>query len=157
MNLAITTRQFNDANLFFQDPVRNTVMDRSNFVRVIYSDGLLALRGLCIIVSLPTVSRERYFNKMKCVLDTARAGETMEQLRVIERAILRRYAPAGKARVLRVSDQLETGCIKLFSDAAPTDQTDVYILKLSGVWETDAEYGLTHKFIGGSRKPVIRP
>ena len=83
--------------------------------------------------------------------------KTVEQIIRIERQILGCYASQTKLPVFRIAEQLRTGTIKLFSDAVPSNQNSTYILKLSGVWETGNQYGLTHKFIGGSANAVIHP
>ena len=45
----------------------------------------------------------------------------------------------------KISDQLKLGFIKMFSNEA-MKETNVIVLKISGVWENEMEYGLTYKF-----------
>jgi hypothetical protein len=157
MYLVLDPAQFDRDHIFFQPPVKNTVMDRSDFVRIIYSDSLIALNGVCVAAFLPTLSRERYFNKVKCGLDRSVTGKVVAELCQLEVAILSRYEPPGKSPVYRIADQLGSGFIKLFTDAPPADLSDMYILKLSGIWETEGQYGLTHKFMASGEDPTIRP
>ena len=123
-------------------------MDGSDFSRLIYSDGLVALNGLCTKVSLPTLRREKYYNKCRCVLDPLRAGQGLRSLCALERELLDRYDAQSRRPVYRLADQLRSGSIKLFCE--PVEQgleVDAYLLRISGVWSTSTEYGLTHKFL----------
>ena len=43
-------------------------------------------------------------------------------------------------------DDVANGIIKIFGDVQ-TKQNNLFILKISGVWETSQHYGLTYKFI----------
>ena len=43
-----------------------------------------------------------------------------------------------------INDQLTVGTIKLFE---PRKDKNSFILKISGIWETDTHYGLTYKFL----------
>ena len=46
MNLVLDYKKYNVNNIFFYDPVKNTVMDDSKFIRIIYSDVNIILNGL---------------------------------------------------------------------------------------------------------------
>ena len=53
-------------NLFYQERVKNTVMDNSNFIRLVYSNELFILNGVFITFKLALNTVERSFNKFKC-------------------------------------------------------------------------------------------
>ena len=40
---------------------------------------------------------------------------------------------------------MNNGAIKIFCDSLPKP-TSAFILKISGIWETPEQYGLTYKF-----------
>ena len=46
-----------------------------------------------------------------------------------------------------IYDHLSSGCIKIASEIPMQDKPIVIILKMSGVWETETECGITYKFI----------
>ena len=49
----------------------------------------------------------------------------------------------------KIHEQLQNGNIKIFTDIG-NKQTSSFILKISGIWETQYNYGLTYKFINNS-------
>ena len=69
MNLAIPADHFNINNVFFQEAIKNTIMTDSNFIRIIYSDALVMLNGICLEFTLPIVYVDKSFNKFKCNFD----------------------------------------------------------------------------------------
>ena len=46
MNLVLDENNYNINNIFFYEPVKNTVMDDSKFIRIIYSDEHVILNGI---------------------------------------------------------------------------------------------------------------
>ena len=133
-----------------QAPVKNTVMDQSNFIRLLYSDGVVALNGVHVRARLHASRVEQYFNKYKCIIDVDKSASGISELVELERLVLEQSGVRDKTPVYRIADQLRQGAFKLFSDNPEADcdrRKCVYVLKMSGVWETDVEYGVTYKFM----------
>ena len=147
MNIALELNDFNENNIFLNKPVPNTVIENSNFLRVTYSNDLFSLNGLNIKIVIDTEGKERFYNKYKCLFNVAKNQQIINQLAQIETKILSRTNIKDKNPVLKIKKQLECGNIKLFSDASETKMSNDYIIKLSGVWETENEYGITYKFV----------
>ena len=67
----------------------------------------------------------------------------------IENQLLQKYNSNKKIQRKIIYDTLNNGVIKLF----PNDEKDVisnnnsFILKISGIWENETEYGLTYKLL----------
>lgn len=141
-------------------PVNNTVMENSNFIRLLYSDGVVALNGIHVRAKLWPSRIESYFNKYKCTINVEKCREDINELIRLEEMVLEQADIQGKRAVKRIGDQLRQGSFKLFSDATfPSGDrnTCVYILKMSGLWETETEYGVTHKFMEIRHRPSNRP
>jgi len=148
MNIAIDIDKFNQNNIFFYEPVKNTVMDDSNFIRIIYSNKLLTLNGLFIKIKFNITNTEKYFNKFKCTYNIEDNKQIINNLVSIENNILQKYCYIENKIVKhKIYDQLYSGSIKLFKENSLSTICNVFILKISGIWETDTEYGLTYKFI----------
>ena len=48
----------------------------------------------------------------------------------------------------KVAEQIKNNNIKLFLDNEELDANKMlFILKISGIWETESQYGVTYKFI----------
>lgn len=146
MYIVLELKDFNINNIFFQERIKNTVMDNSNFLRVVYSNDLFVLNGLFVKFNLNLHAIEKSFNKYKCLFDIKQHNDIIVQLSQIEQYIMRRYEFDNKTPVHRISEQLNNGFLKIFNEAILKEENE-FILKIYGIWETDFEYGLTYKFI----------
>ena len=147
MNVVLDISQFDKDCVHFQKSVRNTVMDNSHFIRVVYSIELFSLNGLFVKFSLRNAKVERYFAKFKCNFGCSGNEEVVQQLINLERVILQRAGIKGKQYACKIREQLEAGTIKLFANESDGQVGNNFILKVSGVWETADEVGVTFKFI----------
>jgi hypothetical protein len=114
----------------------------------VYSTGLFSLNGLLVRFTLKGARTERYFAKHKCAFPIPDNRATIDALMAVEDAILRKSGVAGKRQVHKIREQLTSGAIKLFVVDKPGRVASDFILKVSGVWETENEYGVTFKFVG---------
>jgi hypothetical protein len=146
MYVVLTINDFNINNIFYQEKVKNTVMDNSNFLRVNYSNELFILNGIFIKFNLQLYSIEKSFNKFKCLFDSKDHQEIISNFSDIEKHLMDKYSSAHKTPVYRISEQLNNGFLKIFNETKCKDNND-FILKIYGIWETECEYGLTYKFI----------
>ena len=48
MNLVLDENNYNINNIFFYEPVKNTVMDDSKFIKILYSNEFITLNGIFI-------------------------------------------------------------------------------------------------------------
>ena len=146
MNLAITTNQFNINNVFFQEAIKNTIMTDSNFIRIVYSDALMMLNGICLEFTLPIIYIDKSFNKYKCLFNVSANSETLNTLNKIEYSILNKLQIKNKKPTLRIQEQLKNGFIKVLHITNNTPGNTTFVIKISGIWENTTEYGLTYKF-----------
>lgn len=147
MNIAIELDEFDETNVYFNKPVRNTVIDESNFLRVTYSNNMFSMNGIYIKVNIDVTHKEKHYNKYKCSFNLSKNYLVVHKLAQVEAKILRRLEMSGKAPVQKIRQQLNCGNIKLFTDNSNVSQANMYILKMSGIWETETEYGITYKFM----------
>ena len=146
MNIVKTIDQYNEDFVFFSDPIKNTIMNNGNFVRIIYSTSLFVLNGIYIVININYTHIDKYYNKYKCNFDVNQYKETIDKIRIIEEGLLRKSNINGKFPQYKIYEQLKNGNIKLFSDSLDKI-TNKLLIKIAGIWETDSEYGLTYKFL----------
>lgn len=146
MYVVLDVADFNINNIFYQEKVKNTVMDNSNFLRVNYSNELFILNGIFIKFSLKLYAIEKSFNKYKCIFDLKIHADVIAQFSLIEKHLMEKYNSSTKTPIYRISEQLNNGFLKIFNEAECKETND-FILKIYGIWETECEYGLTYKFI----------
>jgi hypothetical protein len=145
MNIVKSTEQYDENCVFFCDPIKNNVMNEGNFIRIIYSTPNVVLNGVYILITLTDISCEKYYTKYKCLFSAPAHKEIIENLKIIEDNLLRKINFTHKVPQNKIYEQLKNGNLKVFSEV--TKSTSSFILKISGIWETQYNYGLTYKFI----------
>lgn len=156
MNIAIELDEFDENNVYFNKPVRNTVIDESNFLRLTYSNEMFSMNGIYINVVIDVSNKEKHYNKYKCFFNLAKNYLVVHKLGQVEAKILKRIELHGKTPVKKIRQQLNCGNIKIFTDNSIPSSANNYTLKMSGIWETDTEYGITYKFIDVPNRPSKR-
>ena len=145
INLFTTIDRIELNNIFFQTPIKNTVIDNSLFIRIIYSTQNLVLNGIFMIIPLNICFVDKIYNKYKCSYNIGDNQKIITDIIKLEQSILQKLNIGNKIMRFKISDQLKQGNIKLFSNEPLKKDSDI-VLKVSGVWENDMEYGLTYKF-----------
>lgn len=145
MYLANTIEQYNNKYLFFCDAIRNNIMNDGRFIRILYTTELMTLNGIYIIINFNDINSEKYYNKYKCNFNVSFHKEIIDKIKTIEEDILKKYK-TNKKPLHKIYEQIKSGYIKVFSDIK-NNQNNYFILKISGIWETQDNYGLTYKFI----------
>jgi len=145
MNLVKKIEQYNNEHLFFCEPIKNNIMNEGSFIRILYSSDLMVLNGIYLLINLTDIVCEKYYNKYKCNFNTSNHKDIIENLKTIEEDILKKYK-TSKIPSYKIYEQVKAGHIKIFNDIG-NHSSQLFILKISGIWETQSNYGLTYKFI----------
>ena len=146
MNIVTTLDQYDNNSVYFSEPIKNNIMNDGYFLRIIYSTPLFILNGIYISININHITIEKYYNKFKCSFDVNLYKDLIDQLYVIEDNIIKKINIKGKIPQYKIHDQLKNGHIKIFSENVDKN-TNLFLLKIAGIWETDMFYGLTYKFI----------
>jgi len=168
-------------NIILCEPINNTVMDNSKFIRLIYSDKNIIMNGIYIKISVNISSIEHAYNKLRCYIDPEKNKEIYKILSFTEKNILSKYI-TNRSSSYKLNECLNKGIIKIFNENFIKNQyntsnkdkynsdkynSDKYnsdtsmsltknsndpslyniVLKISGIWVDEREYGLTYKFI----------
>lgn len=151
MNVAVDMNEFNINNVFYQKPINNTVMDDSNFIRILYSNELITINGIFIKINLKIESIDAYYNKYRCAYQENLNREVINYIKNLESLILHNYK-SSKKPAYKIKEQLDTMSIKIFTETNVRKVPSEFILKISGLWETSTEYGITYKFTNINRQ-----
>lgn len=148
MSILQNINQYNDDNVFFCDSIKNNVMVNGNFIRILYCMPNFTMNGIYIHLHLSDLSYEKYYQKYKCMFNVNKFSDLIDKIVVIEKTLLDRIGSivSGKNAQYKIAEQMRSGHIKIFSDVYPKQTSVSFVLKISGVWETDTGYGLTYKF-----------
>ena len=140
MNISIDIDKINFNNIFFLEPIKNTVIEKFNFIRIIYSNEDIILNGLYITLFINIISVDKHFSKFKCNYDYESNKELIKKIEKIEKKILQKY---DIKPIYKIKEQLDTNYLKLFIDKNENQINGKFILKISGIWEDEREYGIT--------------
>lgn len=145
MNIVKTIDQYNDSCIVFSEPIKNNIMNEGTFIRIYYSTNTFILNGVFIYLNLNFVNIEKYYNKYKYYFDTKINKSLVEKLLTIESNLLKKINVPNKNPQFKIQEQLTSGYIKFFDETINKNENS-FILKISGIWETEYNYGLTYKF-----------
>lgn len=154
MNLVKYIEQYNDNNIFLCEPIKNNIMNEGNFIRILYSSDIICFNGIYLLVKLTDITSEKYYNKYKCNFNINLHKDMIENLKIIEENILKKYQ-THKIPSYKIFEQLKSGHIKI-CDNIENKNNYSFILKISGIWETENNYGLTYKFFKINFHEVIK-
>ena len=147
MNVILIPHRFQKEHIYFYEPIENTIMDNSQFIKIVYSTEDLILNGVYLLINLHITSKESYFKKMKYGFDLNNNKELLKSIYNIEEQILQKYNINNKTKKLNIYESLNTGSIKIYPPPESIKNSNNFILKISGVWENEKEYGLTFKLL----------
>ena len=129
---------YNDNYLYFGDNIKNTIIQNGKFNRLIYSDESVVLNGIYMYIP---------FNGLKKTNNNTylinKNDECIKKICDIEMSILNKFS-SFKNKQFKLSEQLFKHNIKIFNYK---NHLNIVILKISGLWEDEYNYGLTYKFI----------
>ena len=151
MNICETIDNFDINQIFYLDPIKNTVIDNSNFIRILYSTELLTLNGLYLLLNFQSINIINNNNRIKYCIDVNKNSEIINFIKILEKNILDNSIIKDKNQSNKLSDLLGNGYIKNinlpFYDTKFNSSNNKFILKISGIWESEIEYGLTYKIL----------
>jgi hypothetical protein len=146
MNIVKRIDQYDENNVFFCEPIKNNIMNDGNFIRIIYSTHNLVLNGIYLLVIFNDIICEKYYTKFRCIFTASLHKDIIDNLKIIEEDLLKKSEITNKIPQFKIYEQIKNGNIKIFNDVG-NKSVCPFILKISGIWETQYNYGLTYKFI----------
>lgn len=160
MNVVLDIENVDKGNLYYCEPVTNTVMDDSIFVRTGYTNELMTLNGIYINCPFSISKVDKYYYKYKYIFEYNQNMGLIDRLINIERMVIGCYNVHNLTPVYKLRDQLLSYHIRVF-------ETDGYIapilepgdynftLKISGIWQTGDSCGLTFKFFSQEKCSAV--
>ena len=148
MNLTKTIEQYNHNNVHFCEPFKNNVMVNGSFIRILYSTKLFTMNGIYLSVPLNDVMFEKYYQKYKCTFNGQSNLKVTDKICIVESKLLQKAGTIIKNKIpqYKIQEQLKNSHVKIFSDDTPKPSSSCFLLKISGIWETETHYGVTYKF-----------
>ena len=139
--------------IYFCDPINNNIMPDSTFIKILYSNCNVIFNGIYLELPFIECYFEKYYNKYKYIFNTNNKinQDIINKIKNMEELILTKCSLKNKIPQYKIYQHIKNGNIKLFCDNIPNSQ-NAMIIKISGIWETHANYGLTYKFINFNKE-----
>jgi len=138
--------QFNEKFVYFGEPIKNNVINDGDFIRILYSTTCVVLNGIYLQINFNNLVLDKHYNKYKCTFSVADNVVIINKLKDIEIKLLKIIDKSHKIPDYKLADQLNNGNVKINGDYISNSKIQL-ILKISGIWETETNYGLTYKFM----------
>ena len=151
-SIIIQSEKFNIDYLFFLQKVKNNVKQNSHFSRLIYSNEYFSLKNLYIPFTLENIQFKDQYLKTNILFDEIQNQKNLQPIYDIERNMLQKYISDIDEDLdpnLGIYNQCKLNFIKIFKNNINiTDKQNITIyIKISGIWQTTHNIGLTYKFI----------
>lgn len=156
MIIATCSSKFLIDNVYYCKPIKNKVMNGGMFIRIIYSSCFTSINGIHLVFKMTGKIQEVYNNKFKHTYNVNDNKDIISTILNIEETLLSNANINEKTAQYKLKDQITSGFFKFFqngnvkTETTKTKQplvTTRFILKISGIWTTDVNYGITYKFI----------
>ena len=152
-NLIIDVNNFNEKYVYFNEPVKNTIIANSTFRRILYSNEFMTLNNLQFLINIRNIKMVKFYQKYKCFInnDDNNIKNLITRLVNIENILLEKINSTSKIPKYSLLEQVRLGFIKCCHDENQKindNNTTINIhFKISGLWESETEYGVTYKII----------
>ena len=150
MNIVYDINNYSKDKIFFLETKRNTIMD-GFFTKILYSNEYLTTIGIYFTVQFQGASIHLVNNKNILYFEKKNFNNILcQQISGVEKDILEYYKilfNCKKNAVCILSDHLNNNCLKLYMKESNKSNSMNTIIKISGVWETEKDFGITYKFI----------
>jgi hypothetical protein len=153
MNIVFDISTFQLINLIFLESKRNIIMD-GTFTKIIYSNPSVSLNSIYFYLPIEIQSIDKIVNKffLKFYPSSGINMPIVQELSKIEYKIIEYYKQINhinKKTTCLLTKQLYSGNLKIYRDYndynSKMNKTIQYIIKISGIWETYNEIGITYK------------
>lgn len=146
----------NKENIYFLESKKNIIID-GTFTKLLYMDDCVTINGIFITIPIIYNKDDKQKNIVMFNVNNVTNIEWIQKISKLEYDILQYYnhkSSITKKMNLGLANQLTYGKIKLYSNNMDIiDSPSLFIiLKISGVWETNSEFGITYKYLHSNAK-----
>ena len=152
MNIALSINQITSQNIGLLESKTNIVMEQGKFTKINFLEESFTMNGLYIIFPIPNYTIDCLHNRknMKFHYNISQNIGYAKELMLLESRLLDFYISNKQKdfhKNLLLKKQIESGFMKIYKENShvSVDSTIVYILKISGIWESNGEIGITYK------------
>ena len=150
MFLCVDLNDFDSEKILINNKIKNNIITNSFFYRLYYSDDEFISNGIVIVFKLYDIAFEKYFNKNKLIFGNNKKNtEIVYKLNILEEKLLNALK-IDKEKKCLIKEQLDHNFLKIINERNNQLKKHNYcniIIKISGIWESKTDYGLTFRCI----------
>jgi len=154
MNIILEISQIEIKNIMFLETKKNIIID-GNFTKLIYADNNVSVNGIFITFPILASGMDKLMNKniLTFQMSTGSNSSIVKQVSDFENRLIEYYKceyGIQKKAAPTLMNQLSTSRIKLYKETDDVNNNKSHpkvVLKISGIWETVNEVGITYKFL----------
>lgn len=147
MFLSLLLKDFNKNNIIIGNKTKNIIIDNSDFYNLHYSTPFFTLNNISFQFNIDNVIIENYYNKYKC--NFKNSSTLIDNIITIENSIINSFK-CSKNPIYKLEEQLLKRNFKILNENnnLPIDTliNMNILLKISGIWVNQNEYGIIYKF-----------
>ena len=143
MYLLLNIDQVNLNEIIFLDPSKNKIIRDGSFIKILYSNSYFTMNGIYITFPINYSNINKINNKYKITFLYETNKDLFEKIQTMEINIL------NKLNIKKYPKYLFNEIFKnqtILLSNIPQKSEEI-ILKISGIWETNYEFGLSYKFM----------
>lgn len=155
MIVTLDLSKFTLTNMYFLETKKNIIMD-GNFTKLIFSNEFFVMNGIYILFPIDHNGSEKIMNKTQIRFNPFQQyNQTLiNEFSKLEKSILEYYRQSRMCNckiVPLLQKQMLIGFMKTNKEYKnqflinENNKATQYVLKISGIWETQDEIGLTYK------------
>ena len=138
LTIAIPIDKINTQHIIYKEIIKNKILNNSTFCKLLYSNENCSINGIPIFVNI--VNHNQH-TKYKFYIHKYANTECIKEINVLEHQILKNYS-CNKKPIYKIKDTLHKGVLKINTERPISPN---FIIKITGIWETEQEYGLTYR------------
>lgn len=143
-------------NIIINEPIKNSILQYSNFYKLSYSNDIITFNGIFININLNNIIKDN--ENSRIILNYNDNIEIINKITQLEIDILNLLNIKNKIKQYKISEILKSYNFKYSSNEQNIDLknnhffnnqkiNNLFIIKISGIWETKEKYGITFKLI----------
>ena len=153
MILTFGLDQISISNVYFSETRKNMVMD-GKFTKITYSNDEIVTNGIFTTLPFNEYTFDKTNNRLS-IKDTPGNKNIIESVNNYEHYILEYYkhiTQTNKKLTHSLRQQMDSRCLKIYREHytyghSSNSQEGKIVLKMSGIWEDDINFGMTYKIM----------
>lgn len=143
--LVLNVEDISIDSFHFLDSKNNLIME-GVFTKLIYTLPTFSINSIYIYFPI----KNNYSMKNMIIFDVIGDKDILDNFRNLEIELLYKYSTTqmiNKKPNYSISNMFSYGKCKFFG----VENSNRYLIKISGIWESDSEYGVTYKIVNSTK------